>query len=84
MADPGPGPASGTLFVVAVPIGNPDDLSPRARLVLAAVAVVAAEDTRHFATLARHHGLATRALSYHDHNEDRAHAGASRPAPRRR
>jgi 16S rRNA (cytidine1402-2'-O)-methyltransferase len=69
VADPGPGPAAGTLFVVAVPIGNPDDLSPRARRVLAAVTVVAAEDTRHFATLARHHGLATRAVSYHDHNE---------------
>jgi 16S rRNA (cytidine1402-2'-O)-methyltransferase len=69
VADPGPGPAAGTLFVVAVPIGNPDDLSPRARMVLAAVTVVAAEDTRHFGTLARHHGLATRAVSYHDHNE---------------
>ncbi len=33
------------------------------------VAVVAAEDTRHFATLARHHGIETRAVSYHDHNE---------------
>ena len=35
-----------------------------------AFAVVAAEDTRHFATLARHHGIGTRAVSYHDHNED--------------
>ncbi len=61
---------SGTLFVVAVPIGNPDDLSSRARHALASVAVVAAEDTRHFATLARHHGIETRAVSYHDHNED--------------
>ena len=69
MADHGPGPATGTLFVVAVPIGNPDDLTPRARDVLAAVAVVAAEDTRHFATLARHHDLKSRAISYHDHNE---------------
>jgi 16S rRNA (cytidine1402-2'-O)-methyltransferase len=60
---------SGTLFLVAVPIGNPDDLSPRARSTLASATVVAAEDTRHFATLARHHGLPTRALSYHDHNE---------------
>jgi 16S rRNA (cytidine1402-2'-O)-methyltransferase len=60
---------SGTLYLVAVPIGNPDDLSPRARDVLRAAAVVAAEDTRHFATLARYHGLAPRALSYHDHNE---------------
>jgi 16S rRNA (cytidine1402-2'-O)-methyltransferase len=55
---------------VAVPIGNLDDLSPRAREVLASVAVVAAEDTRHYATLARHHGLPARAVSYHDHNEE--------------
>lgn len=55
---------------MAVPIGNLDDLSPRARDVLSAVAVVAAEDTRHYATLARHHGLPPRATSYHDHNEE--------------
>lgn len=61
---------SGTLYVVAVPIGEPEDLSPRARETLDAVAVVAAEDTRHFATLARHHGIRTRTVSYHDHNED--------------
>ena len=61
---------SGTLHIVAVPIGNPDDLSPRARATLARVALVAAEDTRHFATLARHHGIEARALSYHDHNEE--------------
>jgi 16S rRNA (cytidine1402-2'-O)-methyltransferase len=61
---------SGTLYVVAVPIGNPDDLPPRAVAILGSVAVVAAEDTRHFATLARHHGIETRAVSYHDHNED--------------
>jgi 16S rRNA (cytidine1402-2'-O)-methyltransferase len=61
---------SGTLFIVAVPIGNPDDLTIRARETLARVDVVAAEDTRHFATLARHHGIRTRAVSYHDHNEE--------------
>lgn len=61
---------SGTLFVVAVPIGNPDDITLRALSVLGNVAIVAAEDTRHFATLARHHGIGARALSYHDHNED--------------
>jgi 16S rRNA (cytidine1402-2'-O)-methyltransferase len=60
---------SGTLYLVAVPIGNLDDLSPRARETLRAASVVAAEDTRHFATLARHHGLRPRAVSYHDHNE---------------
>jgi len=61
---------SGTLHVVAVPIGNPDDISLRALATLKAVAVVAAEDTRHFATLARQHGIGTRAISYHDHNEE--------------
>jgi len=60
----------GTLYLVPVPIGHPDDLTIRARQVLGAVAVVAAEDTRHFATLARHHEIGTRAVSYHDHNEE--------------
>jgi 16S rRNA (cytidine1402-2'-O)-methyltransferase len=60
---------TGTLYLVAVPIGNLDDLSIRARETLRTASVVAAEDTRHFATLARHHGLAPRAISYHDHNE---------------
>ncbi|MEA2650472.1 MAG: rRNA (cytidine1402-2-O)-methyltransferase [Chloroflexota bacterium] len=61
---------SGTLYVVAVPIGNPDDITLRALLTLRSVAVVAAEDTRHFATLARHHAIDARAVSYHDHNEE--------------
>lgn len=61
---------SGTLYLVAVPIGNPDDLTIRARDLLASVAVIAAEDTRHWATLARHHGLPVRATSYHAHNEE--------------
>lgn len=60
---------AGRLLIVAVPIGNADDLSPRAADALRRVAVVAAEDTRHFATLARHHRIATPAVSYHDHNE---------------
>jgi 16S rRNA (cytidine1402-2'-O)-methyltransferase len=62
-------PVTGTLYLVAVPIGNLDDLGIRARATLGAVAVVAAEDTRHFATLAHHHGIRPRAVSYHDHNE---------------
>ena len=61
---------TGTLYLVAVPIGNLDDMSTRARVTLESVAVVAAEDTRHFATLARHHSIGTRAVSYHDHNEE--------------
>lgn len=60
---------SGTLYLVAVPIGNLDDLTIRARSVLGQVAVVAAEDTRHFATLAERHAIDRRAVSYHDHNE---------------
>ncbi|MGH2604211.1 MAG: 16S rRNA (cytidine(1402)-2'-O)-methyltransferase, partial [Dehalococcoidia bacterium] len=64
----------GTLYLVAIPIGDPDDVTLRARDLLRSVGVVAAEDTRHFATLARHHGIATRAISYHDHNEE-ARAG---------
>jgi Tetrapyrrole (Corrin/Porphyrin) Methylases len=83
VAQPEAEPERGTLHLVAVPIGNLDDLGPRARRVLSEVAVVAAEDTRHFATLARHHGLDPRAVSYHDHNEEgrtrellaRLHAG---------
>src|SRR6188474_263546 len=62
-------PATGTLYLVAVPIGNADDLSPRAEETLRSVAVVAAEDTRHIATLARQHAIDTRSVSYHDHNE---------------
>ncbi len=61
---------SGTLHLVALPIGNPADISLRALKVLRSVSVVAAEDTRHFATLARHHGLGARSVSYHDHNEE--------------
>lgn len=59
----------GTLFLVPTPIGDPRDITLRALEVLRAVPVVAAEDTRHYATLAHHHGLPARALSYHDHNE---------------
>ena len=61
---------SGTLYIVPVPIGNPGDLTPRALETLRSVALVAAEDSRHFATLARHHAIQTRTVSYHDHNEE--------------
>ncbi|MGM0783411.1 MAG: 16S rRNA (cytidine(1402)-2'-O)-methyltransferase [Pseudomonadota bacterium] len=61
--------SSGTLYVVATPIGNLDDLTPRAARVLSEVALVAAEDTRHSARLLRHLGLHRPLLSLHDHNE---------------
>lgn len=59
----------GALAVVALPIGNPDDLSPRAVAVLGAVDWVAAEDTRSVGRLLRRAGVHCRLLSYHDWNE---------------
>lgn len=67
------GEAGGTLYVVATPIGNLDDLSPRATRTLAGVDVVAAEDTRHSGRLLSHLGIQKRMIALHDHNEkDRA------------
>jgi 16S rRNA (cytidine1402-2'-O)-methyltransferase len=63
---------SGTLFVVATPIGNLEDLSPRARQTLAEVDLIAAEDTRHTGRLLSHLGLKTRQFALHEHNEARA------------
>ena len=62
---------SGTLHVVATPIGNLEDLSPRARQTLADVDLVAAEDTRHTGRLLSHFGIKTRQFSLHDYNEER-------------
>lgn len=67
------GELKGTLYVVATPIGNLDDLSPRAARTLASVDVVAAEDTRHSGRLLSHLGIQKRMVALHDHNEkDRA------------
>jgi 16S rRNA (cytidine1402-2'-O)-methyltransferase len=62
--------APGTLYVIATPIGNLGDLSPRAVEILAQVDVVLAEDTRHTAQLLRHFGLSRPMLSLHEHNEN--------------
>jgi len=59
----------GTLWIVATPIGNLGDLSPRALDVLRGVAVIAAEDTRYTAQLLAHFGLRAELVSCHDHNE---------------
>jgi len=59
----------GTLYVVATPIGNLEDLSPRALRLLGEVELVAAEDTRHTRKLFNHFGITTRLLSLHEHNE---------------
>lgn len=65
---------TGSLFVVATPIGNLDDLSPRARATLAACDRVAAEDTRHSGRLLKHCGIDRPLVSLHEHNEERATA----------
>jgi len=58
------------LYIVATPIGNLGDLSPRAAAVLASVALIAAEDTRVTARLLHHIGAKTPMTPYHDHNAD--------------
>ncbi len=62
---------SGTLFVVATPIGNLEDLSPRARQTLENVDLIAAEDTRHTGRLLSHFSVKTPLFALHDHNEER-------------
>lgn len=61
--------AAGRLYVVATPIGNLGDFSPRAVETLRACSVIAAEDTRHTGTLMRHFDISTPLVSLHDHNE---------------
>jgi 16S rRNA (cytidine1402-2'-O)-methyltransferase len=60
---------SGTLFVVATPIGNLEDITIRALRVLREVSVIAAEDTRHTAKLLARHAITTPTTSLHEHNE---------------
>ncbi len=62
---------SGILYVVATPIGNLEDLTPRARQTLGEVSLIAAEDTRHTGRLLMHIGCKARLLALHDHNEER-------------
>ena len=59
----------GRLYVVATPIGNLGDLTPRAREILGSCGLVAAEDTRHTGSLLAHCGIKTPLASLHDHNE---------------
>jgi 16S rRNA (cytidine1402-2'-O)-methyltransferase len=62
-------PSAGTLYVVATPIGNMDDITVRALDVFGRVDLVAAEDTRHTGKLLKHHQIKCRLMSYHEHNE---------------
>ncbi|MFT4037594.1 MAG: 16S rRNA (cytidine(1402)-2'-O)-methyltransferase [Thermomicrobiales bacterium] len=59
----------GTLYIVATPIGNLEDISARALRVLGEVPVIAAEDTRHSKRLLDHFRISTPLLSYHEHNQ---------------
>jgi 16S rRNA (cytidine1402-2'-O)-methyltransferase len=64
-----PGLSAG-LYIVATPIGNLGDLSPRAAATLSGAKLIAAEDTRVTAKLLRHIGIKVSMLAYHDHNDD--------------
>ena len=63
-------PTAGVLFVVATPIGNPDDLSPRAIRALAEADCVACEDTRRTGAMLAAHRIRRPMLSYFEHNEE--------------
>ena len=66
-SEPGPG----TLYLVGTPIGNVEDLSPRAQRILAEVDLIAAEDTRHTQGLLARFSIQRPLVSYHDHNKER-------------
>ena len=59
----------GILYIVATPIGNLGDMTPRAVETLQQAALIAAEDTRHTRKLLNHFGLSTPCQAYHEHNE---------------
>ena len=59
----------GALYIVATPIGNLEDLSPRAKMVLENVDLIVAEDTRHSKPMLNQFGIGTKISAYHDHNE---------------
>jgi 16S rRNA (cytidine1402-2'-O)-methyltransferase len=63
--------AGGILYVVATPIGNPDDISARAIRVLGEVSVIACEDTRRTGQMLARHQIGTPTISHFEHNENR-------------
>ena len=65
----------GSLYIVATPIGNLEDLSPRARKILGEADQILCEDTRHTGQMLARLGIATRRASLHEHNEEEKVAG---------
>src|SRR5271156_4459125 len=63
--------AGGILYVVATPIGNPDDISARALRTLEAVDLIACEDTRRTGQMLARHQIGTPTISHFEHNEER-------------
>ena len=59
---------AGSLYIVATPIGNLEDITQRALRVLGEVDLVACEDTRHTRKLLNHYSINTKTISYHEHN----------------
>ena len=71
----GAGDVAGTLYIVATPIGNLEDITLRALRILKEVDLIAAEDTRHTRKLLTHYDISTPLTSYHDHSESTKAAG---------
>ncbi|MCD6586415.1 MAG: 16S rRNA (cytidine(1402)-2'-O)-methyltransferase [Desulfobacteraceae bacterium] len=66
---------TGTLYVVATPIGNLNDITFRALETFEKVELIAAEDTRHTKKLLAHFNIKSRLISYHEHNEEQSTKG---------
>jgi 16S rRNA (cytidine1402-2'-O)-methyltransferase len=62
--------SKGTLYLCATPIGNLEDMTPRAIRMLKEADIIAAEDTRHTRQLLTHFAIEGRMVSYHEHNKE--------------